>query len=321
MIARFLRQNMRPLFAWAILALLLVYYFSIHPRGMSIGVTTAWSNQATALALLAVGQTIVVLSKGIDLSIGPIMALANCLASHLVNGGPLEVAFGIVLVVAAGALCGLLNGLVIVIGRMQAIIATLATGAIFSGLALIVRPIPGGDLSEDLSDLFTGDVAGVLPVSLVVMVAAMAIWYPVRKSVFGRSIVAVGSAEAAAYASGLNVSRAKIGAYVLAGIFAAMSGLFVGFQTLSGDPSIGLSYTLNSIAAVVIGGTALTGGAGSIAGSIAGAMILRTIGNLLFFNDIEPLAQPLFEGLVLLIAVSFGATRLLRTTNRLAALQ
>ncbi len=307
--------------AWAVLALLMVYYFSIHPRGASIGVTTAWANQTAALALLAVGQTIVVLSKGIDLSIGPIMALTNCIASHLVDGGPFEVAFGIAVVVATGAACGLLNGLVIVIGRMQAIIATLATGTIFSGVALIIRPIPGGRISEGLSDLFTGDIGGLVPVALLIMLGAIALWYPVRKTVLGRTIVAVGSSEPAAYASGLGVVRAKVAAYVLAGVFASLSGLFVGFQTLSGDPSIGLTYTLNSIAAVVIGGTALTGGAGFIAGSIAGAMILRTIGNLLFFNDIEPLAQPLFEGLVLLVAVSFGAMRLLRIKSRLEAFQ
>lgn len=321
MIIRILRAYMRPLTAWAVLALLFVYYLSIHPRGLSIGVLTAWSNQGTALALLAVGQTIVVLSRGIDLSIGPIMALTNCMASHLVNGGPVEVVIGMVLVIATGAACGLLNGLVIVIGRMQAIIATLATGTIFSGIALIVRPIPGGDISEGLSDFFSGDFGGLVPMSVIVILGAIAAWYPIRKTVLGRTIVAVGSSESAAYASGLRVKRAKIAAYVLAGVFASLSGLFVGFQTLSGDPSIGVSYTLNSIAAVVIGGTALTGGAGSIAGSIAGALILRTIGNLLFFNDIEPLAQPLFEGLVLLVAVSFGAARLLRMTSRMEALQ
>lgn len=321
MIIRFVQSHARPLMAWTVLALLLAYYLSIHPRGLSVGVMTTWSNQGTALALLAVGQTIVVLSRGIDLSIGPIMALTNCVASHLVNGTPAEVVFGVVVVIAIGAACGLVNGLVIVIGRMQAIIATLATGAVFSGIALIVRPIPGGDVSEGLSDFFTGDFAGLAPVSLVVMLGAIALWYPIRKTVLGRTIVAVGSSEAAAYASGLRVTRAKIAAYVLAGVFAALSGLFVSFQTLSGDPSIGLSYTLNSIAAVVIGGTALTGGAGSIAGSIAGAMILRTVGNLLFFNNIEPLAQPLFEGLVLLTAVSFGAVRLLRVKSRLEVLQ
>ena len=315
-----LRRNNRALLAWLVLAALLAYFIQIHPRGASIGVLSAWANQGTALAFLAVGQTIVVLSRGVDLSIGPIMALTNCLASHLVNGGPLELAFGVVVVVLAGAACGAINGIVIVFGKIQPIIATLATGAIYSGLALIVRPIPGGQIDETLSELLTGDVAGLVPTSVVVLLALVCLfWLPVTKTMLGRSIVAVGSSEQAAYMSGLRVDRAKVAAYALGGVFAAFSGLFIGFQTLSGDPSIGLPYTLNSIAAVVIGGTALTGGAGSVLGSIAGALMLRTIGSLIFFTGLPPLAQPLFEGTVLLIAVAFGATRLLHINNRLEA--
>lgn len=318
---RFIRENGRTLFAWGLLGVLMAIFLSIHPRGISIGVLTAWSNQGAALALLAVGQTIVVLSRGIDLSIGPIMALTNCIASHLVNGTPAEVALGVVVVVAAGILCGLLNGLVVVIGRLQAIIATLATGAIFTGLALLVRPIPGGDISLGLSDAFTGDIAGFVPSALVVIIVATLLWAPLRRHPLGRSIVATGSSEAAAQASGLDTARAKILAYAVGGFFAALAGLFIGFQTLSGDPSIGLTYTLNSIAAVVIGGTLLTGGAGSVWGSVAGALVLRTIGSLIFFMGLEPLAQPLFEGAVLLLAVSFGATRLLRIQNRMETFQ
>lgn len=317
----FLKTHGRTLFAWGVFAVLMGIFLSVHPRGATLGVFTTWSNQCAALALLAVGQTIVVLSKGIDLSIGPIMALTNCIASHLVNGSPTEVAFGVIIVILAGALCGLMNGLVVVIGKLQAIIATLATGAIITGLALLVRPIPGGDISIGLSDAFTMDAFGIVPSAVLVMAGAVAIWYPIRRHPIGRSIIAVGSSEAAAEASGLNVARAKIAAYTLGGVFAALGGLFIGFQTLSGDPSIGLTYTLNSIAAVVIGGTMLTGGVGSVVGSIAGALVLRTIGSLIFFIGLQPLAQPLFEGTVLLIAVSFGATRLLKITNRMEVFQ
>jgi ribose transport system permease protein len=314
----YFRRNNRVLLAWFVLFALVIYFVQIHPRGASIGVFSAWANQGTALALLAVGQTIVVLTRGIDLSIGPIMALTNCLASHLVTGTPGEVVLGLVLVVMAGALCGAMNGIVVVVGKIQPIIATLATGAIFSGLALIVRPIPGGSVDEALSDFLTGDVDGIVPTSLVLLFGLVAVtWWPVARSRLGRAIVATGSSEQAAYMSGLRVDRAKIAAYALAGIFASFSGLFIGFQTLSGDPSIGLPYTLNSIAAVVIGGTILTGGSGSTSGSIAGALLLRTIGSLIFFTGLQPLAQPLFEALVLLLAVMFGATRLLGINNRL----
>ncbi len=312
-----LQRQVRPIVAVAILIVLFAYFISIHPRGLTLGVVTAWSNQGTALALLAIGQTIVVMSRGIDLSIGPIMALCNCIASRLVDGSPGEIAFGIVVVVLAGALCGVLNGLVVVIGKLQAIIATLATGAIFSGLALIVRPIPGGSIHSGFSDAMTWTVADLFPVAFLIIGGGFALWYPIRKTRMGRTIIAAGSLENAAYASGLPVRRAQILAYAMSGVFAALGGLYIGFQTLSGDPTIGLSYTLNSIAAVVIGGTALTGGAGYIVGSVAGALILRTIGSLIFFNGIDPLAQPFFEGLVLVIAVAFGSLRLLRVKHRL----
>lgn len=307
----------RPLVSITILLLLFVYFISIHPRGLTLGVVTAWSNQGTALALLAVGQTIVVMSRGIDLSIGPILALSNCVASHLVNGSPMEIALGVAGVVLVGIACGVLNGLVVVLGRLQAIIATLATGAIFSGLALIVRPIPGGSIDATFADRMTWTVADAFPSAFLIIAGSVLIWYPIRKTRTGRTIVAAGSLENAAYASGLPVKRAKMLAYALSGLFASLGGLYIGFQTLSGDPSIGLSYTLNSIAAVVIGGTALSGGAGYIIGSIAGALILRTIGSLIFFNGIDPLAQPFFEGMVLLLAVAFGSLRLLRINHRL----
>ncbi|MFK8250134.1 ABC transporter permease [Ancylobacter terrae] len=311
------RHHARPLAAFALLLALLVLFLSLHPRGASAAVMTIWANQGVALAFVAVGQTIVVLTRGIDLSIGAIMALANCAASALVQGTPLEVAFGVAAVVLIGAACGLANGLVIVAGRIQPIVATLATGAIISGLALLVRPTPGGSVDEALSDLFTGDVFGV-PTSLVLLGALTAlVWGPVRASLTGRTIFAAGSAEGAAYMSGLPVNRAKVAAYVLAGIFAALGGLFLGFQTLSGDPAIGNAYTLNSVAAVVLGGTSLAGGAGSVLGSIAGALVLRTIGSVMFFAGVNPMAQPLFEGAVLLAAVGVGAFRLLRIRNRL----
>jgi ribose transport system permease protein len=316
--SRLVHNHGRSLVAGVILVLLMGYFLSIHPRGPTIAVTTAWANQCVPLALLAVGQTIVVYSRGIDLSIGPVMALTNCVASVLMNGSPADVAFGIVVVLLVGVVCGLVNGLVVVVGNMQPIIATLATGAVFSGVALIVQPIPGGSISEGLADLFTRNILGLVPTSLVAMLVIVGlVWGISTRTLVGRSIIAVGSSENSAYMSGLPVDRAKLTAYALSGLFAAFGSLFLGFQTLSGDPGVGLPYTLNSIAAVVIGGTALGGGTGSVLGSIAGASILRTIGSLIFFIGLPPLAQPLFEGLVLVLAVSFGVTRILNVRNRM----
>lgn len=312
-----LRQG-PAILAWAVLAALLAAYFAVHPRGLTLDSMSIWSNQVAALALVSVGQAIVVLNRGLDLSIGAIFALCNCIASVLVNGTPLAVGLGIVAVLGCGAACGLVNGLVVVLGRLQAIIATIATGALFAGLALIVRPTPGGSIDETLSDFFTYDVMGILPASLVLVLAACGvIWWPLRASMIGRTIVAAGSQAQSAYMSGLPVQRARVVAFVLSGLFASLGGLFLSLQTLSGDANGGVPYTLNSIAAVVLGGVSLSGGAGSVLGVVAGAAIIRTLGGLLFFTGIAPLAQPFIQGAILGVAVAVSSLRLLRVRNRL----
>jgi ribose transport system permease protein len=148
---------------------------------------------------------------------------------------------------------------------------------------------------------------------------ALLVWVPFRRSVTGRAVYAIGSAEGAAYMSGLPIERAKIVAFALGGFFAGCGGLFLAIQTSSGNADIPQAgaYTLNSIASVVIGGTSLLGGTGSAIGSIFGAMILRVISFFFRIFDIAPLLQPLFEGLILLAAVSIGALGVLRVKNTL----
>jgi ribose transport system permease protein len=150
-------------------------------------------------------------------------------------------------------------------------------------------------------------------------VIVLVIWLPWRRSPLGRAAYAVGSSESAAYMSGVPVRRAKFLAYMLSGLLAAMGGLFLTFFTYSGEASAGNggTYTLYSIAAVVLGGVSLFGGFGSAVGAIFGAFAFRTIGDLLFVFDLDPLWQPLFQGVVLLAAVSLGSLRLVRVRNRL----
>jgi ribose transport system permease protein len=171
-----------------------------------------------------------------------------------------------------------------------------------------------------LADALTGAMLGGIPTLLLVLLAVVVlIWLPFRRSVLGRAAYAIGSSEAAAYMSGVAIGRTKIITYTLTSLLAAIGGLLLTFVTYSGEASssIGGVYTLNSIAAVVIGGTSLAGGAGSAIGSIFGAFVLRTIGDLLFVFDLDPLWQPLFQGIILLTAVSLGALQLLKVSNRL----
>jgi ribose transport system permease protein len=334
-----IRQNVAFYSAIAMLVALYLVYNMLHPRGFSAAVLIQNSNESVAIVFLAMAQTVPVLLGGLDLSVGAIMTLTNCIASEVVTGSPLQIVLGMIITLATGTAFGLMNGLIVVYGRLQPIIATLATGAVAVGLALFIRPVPGGNVDDDISWALTNDLyefvdtyglfdadAGWfqtiswIPVPLLVVVMiAFGVWLPFKRTVTGRTIYAIGSAEGAAYMSGLPINRAKIAAFTLAGFFAACGGLYLAIQTSSGNADITQAgaYTLNSIAAVVVGGTSLLGGVGGAIGSLVGALILRVISFYFRIVSIDPLLQPLVEGLVLLAAVSLGAFRTLRVKNQL----
>jgi ribose transport system permease protein len=309
-----------PLAAAALFVAMFALFVAKHPAGMSGNVVNTAANKGALLALVAMAQTLPVLTSGLDLSVGSVFVMTNCLASTVLSGTPGQVALGVAAVLGSGLVCGAINGLVVVVGRLQPIIATLATGAVYQGIALWLRPAPGGDIHEGFADFMTSSLHDAVPVSLLVLLATVVvIWLPYRHSALGRAAYAVGSSEQAAYMSGVPVARAKLATYVLAGLFAAIAGLLLTCVTESGEANALLagSYTLSSIAAVVIGGTALYGGSGGAIGTIFGAFALRTIGDLLFVFDMDALSQPLFLGVVLLISVSLGSLRLLRVKRRL----
>jgi ribose transport system permease protein len=269
--------------------------------------------------------------------------MVNCLASNLLSGSPSQILLGMVACLAAGSLAGFVNGCVVVYGRIQPIIATLATGAIYIGIALTLRPTPGGSVDDDLAWAMSNDLRELaatfhlaedgdaawlqpfawLPVPLVLaLLVIVLIWLPFRSSVTGRGVYAVGSSESAAYMSGVPVDRCKLAAFTMAGLFSAIGGLYLTLQTSSGNADIEQAgnYTLNSIAALVIGGTSLMGGSGGAIGSAMGALVIRTISFNFRIFDVAPLLQPLVEGLVLLTAVCLGAARVFRVKNRLELL-
>jgi ribose transport system permease protein len=306
--------------AVAIFAFMFVVYGLNHPAGFSANVVETAANKGVLLAFVAMAQSLVVITAGIDLSVGMIFTLANCLASVVVIGTPIEVALGVVAVLAVGLVCGAVNGLIVIYGRLQPIVATIATGAIYFGVALAIRPTPGGSVDETLADALTGRLFGLVPTSLVALAAVvLLVWVPFSRSTTGRAAYATGSSETAAYMSGVPIRRAKFVAYAVAGLLAGIGGLFVTFFTYTGEAAYasGNAYTLFSIASVVLGGVSLFGGSGSAIGAVFGALAFRTIGDLLFVFDFDPLWQPLFQGVVLLLAVSLSAFGLLRVRNRL----
>jgi ribose transport system permease protein len=315
-----LTRNYGSLFALSLFLVMFAVYVAKNGVGLRIGLVTAVANKGVLLALVAMAQTLPVLTSGLDLSVGMIFVLTNCIASAVLNGPPWLVAAGILAVLFSGIVCGAINGALVVYGRLQPIIATLATGAVYHGLALIVRPVPGGSVEPALAGALTTQIFGLIPTTLVILLAVvLVVWLPFQLSMTGRGCYAIGSLESAAYMTGIAVRRSRLAAYMLGGLLAALGGLLLTAMTLSGDASAtsGGIYTLSSIAAVVIGGTSLMGGVGGAIGSIFGAFVLREVSDLLFVFDIEPLVQPFIQGLILLGAVSLGAVRVLRAPNRL----
>ena len=317
-----LAEQRGTLLALAIFLVMFVIYVSNHPAGFTANVVQTAANKGVILALVAMAQTLVVLTAGIDLSVGMIFIFTSCLGSYIVTGSMATALLGVAGVLVAGLVCGALNGLIVIYGRLQPIVATIATGSIYYGIALWLRPQPGSsdDFNSDIADLMTGQLPGGIPMSLVaLLVVVLIVWLPFRRSEVGRAVYATGSSEVGAYMSGVPIRRAKFIAYTLSGLLSSIGGLYVTFITYSGEASFanGGTYTLYSIAAVVLGGVSLFGGVGSAIGAIFGALAFRTIGDLIFVFDLEPLWQTLFQGVVLLLAVCIGSARLFQVRNRL----
>jgi ribose transport system permease protein len=320
----FVVRNGRLLLAYWILAVLLIVYQQKAPR-FTEREWDSLANQGMTLTIASFGQTVVILTGGIDLSVGPMVSLTNSIVATMgrKDDPDAHLALGIAVALLVGAAGGLVNGLIVAYGRLQPIIVTLATGYVYAGIALRVRPRPGGFVPFDRADQVTGLTWGKVPTALFLVAALVIVWLLFRRTRLGTRIFAIGSNQGAAYMSGIDVVRTKIWAYTLAGIAAAVAGLFLTAQTASGDANAGTVYTLNSIAAVVLGGASLAGGVGSFIGTIAGAYVLAIIPSVLYFFTFyrqRPLSQDLYKGLILLGAVSLGAIGILRARNRLERL-
>ncbi|HXT36059.1 MAG TPA: ABC transporter permease [Chloroflexota bacterium] len=309
------RRNGWVVGTFAVLALMLVYERVIHSTAFGAYDMQSLVDPSVSLALAAMAQAAVVLAGGIDLSVGAMMSLSNVIAANwMVNAG-----FGDSLAMSAvlllgGALAGAATGLVITYSRVPDIIVTLATGAIWGGLALQVMPTPGGGVPQDFANLLTGDVRGSgFPVGFVVLALALIlVWFPLRFSRPGLAMYALGSNRTAAYLSGVNVGRTRVIAYAVGGVFAVLGGLTLTAQTLNGTASSGATFTLQSVAAIVIGGVALTGGRGGMLGPIAAAFILTLLGTLLGYLNVDPSWGLVIQGVVMVGAVMVGGLLLRR---------
>jgi len=302
---------------YVVLVVMLFILSAISPTFPSVFSVTSLLSTAVPLAFAALAQTIVILVKGIDLSVGPAMSLVMVVAASLMKHSPASIVLTIVLCILIGLGIGMFNGVMVVAARLQPIIVTLASSSILAGLALYIMPQPGGYIPSGLNVLSAGDV-GFLPVSAIILIASLLfLWFPLRRSHVGQSWYAVGGNEAGAYFSGVNVNRAKFTAFLAAGLFAALGGLMLAFQTLTGDPMIGAPFTLNSIAATVIGGTMLAGGRGGALGAVGGVLVLTVVVDILFFFHVSAYYQYVFSGAIVILALAIVALSELIRSRRL----
>jgi len=261
--------------------------------------------QVSINALIAFGMTLVILLGGIDLSVGSILALSSVFTATLISRGTDPVVATLV-GIASGAVMGAANGLVIAKGKVAPFIATLGTMTILRGLALVVSN--GSPVTGINSDFFTmlggGYVADLIPIPVIWMALMFAvIWFVLKKTVFGRHVYAVGGNEEASRLSGVSVDRVKIWVYTLSGAMSAMAGIILTSRLNSAQPTAGAGYELDAIAAVVLGGTSLTGGRGWIFGTLVGALLIGVLNNGLNLLGVSSFYQQVIKGVVILLAV------------------
>lgn len=264
---------------------------------------------AFPLLMVALGQTLVILTGGIDLSLGPVVSLTNALSVVLMNPeSEVGCFFSILSALILGFLCGSLNGFIITRGRLAPIIVTLATTAIYEGIALFIMPKPGGVVHAGFRRFMTRGWEGYFPFMLFIVVLIF-VRVLTNQSPYGKSIRAVGGNESAAYSTGIKVERIKMTAYALAGLLAALAGVFLAARMNSGDATVGKNFSMNAITATVVGGTAMTGAVGDPLGTVAGVFIITIINNMLNLLGVSSFYQYICQGVILIAALSLNAIR------------
>lgn len=290
----------------ALIFLIVVVSF-LNPNFFTVDNILNILRQTSVNAIIAVGMTLVILTAGIDLSVGSVLALCGAFAASLI-AMEVPVLVAVPAALLAGAALGAISGIIIAKGKVQAFIATLVTMTLLRGVTMVYtdgRPISTGftDTADAFAWFGTGYALGIpVPVWLMVIVFAAA-WYLLNHTRFGRYVYALGGNESATRLSGINVDRVKIGVYAICGMLAALAGIIVTSRLSSAQPTAGMGYELDAIAAVVLGGTSLMGGKGRIMGTLIGALIIGFLNNALNLLDVSSYYQMIAKAVVILLAV------------------
>jgi ribose transport system permease protein len=282
----------------------------LSPGGLGFFDISYMSVSGTMLSLAAIGETIVILTGGFDLSVGAVISLVNVVLATQMQPDPavmpgveMQILWGLA-GLGIGAAVGAVNGFFVAVVRLQPIVVTISTMFIVEGLTLLVMDKPGGQMPPDFDSFFVGTaIPDILPAPLVVLAVVFVLWGILRRTRFGTALYAIGGDKEAARSAGVKVKTTEFFAYVLGGLLYGAAGVFISAQTASGDPLVGNSMLLQVFAAVVIGGTLLGGGRGGCVGSVFGSFSLLLVVNILLILSISAYFSTVAEGIVLILAV------------------
>ncbi len=301
-VRQYVRREPAVPVAYVVLVVIVATWVAVTPHLTTLSLTTTIS-QKLPLVLVAIGEMVVIVSRGIDLSVGGTVTLANVIvAAGSARFG--NTALWVVVALVVVAVAGMLNGVLVGWLGLPALVVTLATQSVLLGVALYVLPNPGGHVDAWFARLPRLLIGPVPLMAILLVVVPLVVWLPLRRSRFGTALYAVGNDSSAAFVSGIDVRRTTVTAYGLSGVFAGLAGVVLAMNTGSGDATIGVSFTLNAIAAAVIGGVLLSGGRGTVTGTVAGALVLSFISNLLFGLGINAYWQYVVTGAILVVALA-----------------
>lgn len=273
--------------------------------GLSLSFFQSFIATNAAAVCVAVGVTATILVAGTDISLGSIVSLVNVIIVTLCGKG-YSVPSAAFIALGCAVLCGMINGFIIGVMRVNPLLTTFATSTAFAGIALWILPYPGGSIDFSFADWYSSNLFGFIPMPVVMILVLVIIWVIVMKLPAGLHLYALGKDVKKAYASGVNVIALRFFVHTFAGLAAGIAGICISANTCAGSPSIGASMSMNSIAAAVIGGVSLNGGTGNIWGGIFGAAFLSILISIVVSANLSSFVQSFIQGLILLIGVVFS---------------
>lgn len=302
--SRAIRKNQGVIVVLVLLIALLIFGAVISDRFRTTNNILNILEQSTGLALISLGQTLTILTGGIDLSVGSMISLLSTLTSGTINGSPVMIAPVVVGILLLGLVIGLINGALIIWLKVHPLIVTLGTGAVLQGVVLLYSLGPAGKVPPGFTFLAYGKVAGVPLGAIFVVVIFALVGVFLTYFRLGRYIYAVGDDDAGARLMGLPRAKVLLTVYGFSGFCCALTAIYLTARFGVGQPYTGLNYTLASITPVVVGGTLLSGGKGGVLGTLLGVYLISLLNNVLNFMDISTHYQLIAQGLIVIAAVS-----------------